>query len=166
MRFTICLLILFISQNFIAQEVQYSIGAPPGARWGGNKVPQNSVDNNRFYKYNELDFLAKPVVGWEQFYYGLKALDYPQKAKAQKLQTSLTIEYRIDEHGVIDSVYVRSFNWSKCVDCEKLVLDYFKNAQWLPGKIRDIPVKTIDEAYIEFTIYDPNSKKKENPFGF
>lgn len=166
MRFIICLFILITSQYLIAQEVQYSISAPSTARWGGNKVPQNSVDKNRFYKYNELDFLAKPADGWKQFYDGLNALDYPQTAKARKLQTSLTIEFRIDEYGVVDSVYVRSFNRSKCADCEKLVLDYFKNTQWLPGKIRDIPVKIIDEAYIEFTIYDPNSKKKENPFGY
>lgn len=166
MRFIICLFILFFTQNLISQDVKYSISAPPGARSGGNKVPTNSIDQNRFYKYNELDFLAKPVDGWEQFYDGLNALDYPQTAKARKLQTSLTIEFRIDEHGSVDSVYVRSFDRSKCVDCEKLVLDYFKNVKWLPGKIRDISVKTIDEAYIEFTIYDPNSKKKESPFGF
>jgi hypothetical protein len=69
-----------------------------------------------------------------------------------------------------DSVFIRhrevGGRWANCVDCEKLILDYFRNTKWIPGKIGEVPVKTTDDSHVEFTIYDPNSKKAQSPFGY
>lgn len=158
-------------QNVTAQGISYSIHFPPGGREGiGTKALPITIDTTHYYTIIEIRDLAKPANGWSEFYKGVDTLVYPKKAKDQKLQTSLTVEYRIDATGVVDSVFIRyretKGRWTKCLDCEKLILDYFSNTKWVPGKIEEVPVKTVDYSHVEFTIYDPNSKQQQSHFGY
>lgn len=171
MRLLTSILYLFLLQNLSAQDTRYSIHFPPGGREGiGSKALPSPIDTTHYYTVREIRDLAKPANGWSEFYKGVETLAYPKKAKDQKLQTSLTVEYRIDATGVVDSVFIRyraaKGRWTKCLDCEKLILDYFRNTRWIPGKIEEVAVKTVDYSYVEFTIYDPNSKQAQSPFGY
>lgn len=170
MKYLFLLFTLFAFNDFFAQELVYSIGFPPGAREGlGSKAEPTIIDTNHYYSYREIRKLAEPANGWQAFYDGVESLQYPKKAKAQKLQAFLTIEYRIDAQGNVDEVIIhndeKSGSSSTCSDCEKLMLDYFKNTKWLPGKIGDEPVKTVDYSHVEFSIYDPKGKRINQPFG-
>ncbi len=169
MKFTLCVFTFLLFGNLLAQDLRYSIHAPPGARGAAQHLP-DSIDTNHYYSALEIRDLAQPADGWEAFCNGMDSLVYPKEAKEKKLQTSMRVVFQINESGVVDSVFIASVEnhgkWKKCAACENLILDYFKNTQWLAGKIGDIPVKTIDFTFIDFTIYDPkNPEKTANPFG-
>ncbi len=171
MKFLASIFFLLLLQSAAAQDVKYSIHFPSGSRQGiGSKSLPNPIDTSIYYSYREIRDLAKPANGWTDFYAGVDKLVYPKTAKIKKLQTSLIIEYRIDANGFVDSVFIRhrevGGRWANCVDCEKLILDYFRNTKWIPRKIEEVPVKTTDDSHVEFTIYDPNSKQPQSHFGY
>ena len=169
MKFVLHLLMLLIAENILAQEITYSIHFPPGGRLGVTDLPE-SIDTNHFYTYREIKDLAEPTNGWTAFYSNIDTLEYPQEAIEKKLQSSMTVVYKIDENGLVDSVFIESVqnygNWTKCVACEAQILTYFKESKWSPGRINEIAVKTIDYTYVEFIIQDPNSEKTLGPFGY
>lgn len=169
MKLVLYILFLFLAENLMAQDLKYAIRFPPGGRLGVTDLP-DSIDTKHFYTHREIKDLAEPASGWTMFYKKVDSLDYPQKAKEQKLQSSMTVEFRINETGLVDSVFIKSFQnkgrWTKCEACETLIIDYFKNAKWIPGRIGDVAVKTVDYAYVEFRIFDPNSKEPFSPFGY
>jgi hypothetical protein len=169
MKFVLYILALFLAENTLSQEIEYYIHFPPGGRLGVKELP-TSIDTSHFYTYREIRDLAEPADGWETFYRNIDTLDYPKDAKAKKLESSMIVAYRIDENGLVDSVYVSSVRnndrWSKCASCEALIIDYFKNTKWTPGRIGEVAVKSIDSADLQFIIRDPNSKKVHSPFDY
>lgn len=171
MKFLFIILFLFLSLCGVAQEITYSIYCPPGASEGmGKKELPDSIDTLHFYTSTEIKVLAVPANGWGDFYVKMRTLDYPLEAKKKKLQSAMTIEYKIDEDGRVDSVSIASIEsggrWDKCTTCEELILDYFRNTKWTPGKIRETPVKTVHYSYVVFDINDPNSKEPKSVFGY
>jgi hypothetical protein len=154
-------------ENAAAQELSYSIHFPPGAREGVRNLP-DSIDPNHYYTYREIRNLAVPTKGWEAFRAYFDTLEYPQEAKKRKLQSVMTVAYKIDENGTVDSVYIQSVEhygpFTKCEPCEAIMLDYIKHVQWSPGRIGETPVKTKDYVDVEFRIRDP--KKIPGPFGY
>jgi len=166
MKLFTTILFLLLLTSLKAQDIRYSIHFPSGSREGiGSKSLPNPIDTSNYYSYREIRDLAKPANGWTDFYEGVDKLVYPKTAKIKKLQTSLTIEYRIDANGLVDSVFIRhreaGGRWTKCVDCEKLILDYFRNTKWIPGKIEEVPVKTTDYSHLNspFTSLIQNKHK-------
>jgi hypothetical protein len=170
MKYLLYIVALLIVQNLTAQDLKYYIDFPSGTKPGrGATKEPDSIDPNYFYTYTEIKKIAEPAIGWTEFYNNLDTLDYPQEAKEQKLQTRMTVVYKIDEKGFVDTVYIESVEshgrWVKCPPCEVLIIDYFKNSKWSPGRSGETFVKTFDSAYIEFSIYDPKAKKIKGPFG-
>lgn len=152
----------------MAQKVRYSIDTPPGAREGPRDLP-TSIDTNHYYTYLEIRNLPKPSAGWSDFYEKMDSLDYPPQAKKQKLQTSMTIFYQIDEYENLDSVSVQSIHnygkWTKCGPCETQILDFIRQTQWSAGKINDTHVKSEDWLIIEYSIFDPKDTSSGGYFG-
>jgi len=170
MKFILCIFTILLFGSVFAQDIKYSISVPSGGRSAAQRLP-TTIDTNHYYSYREIKELAQPKDGWTTFYDGMKNLTYPEDAKKRKLQSAMNVAYKINERGEVDSVYihsVESYSGSqKCASCEALILDYFKNTTWTAGRVRDIPVKTIDFMLIEFKIYDPNGNVPTmNPFRF
>jgi hypothetical protein len=170
MKYILYIVTLLIVQNLKAQELKYYIDFPPGTKPGrGATEEPDSIDTNYFYTYTEIKKIAEPVIGWTKFYNNIDTLDYPQEAKKQKLQTRMTVVYKVDEKGLVDTVYIKSVEshgrWVKCQPCEALIIDYFKNSKWTPGRIGETFVKTFDSAFVEFSIYDPKGKITGGLFG-
>lgn len=167
MRFILFMLLLLMIQCVNAQNISYSISVPNGGRAGVTQLP-TQVDTNHYYSYREINNLAKPNIGWSSYYQAMGELSYPETAKNQKIQCSLIIGFKIDEKGEVVSVTIGSFQedgkWGKCADCETLIIDFFKNIQWIPGHLHHKNVKTINYEEVQFTIYDPDSKEVFNPF--
>lgn len=57
-----------------------------------------------------------------------------------------------------------SDRYKKCESCETLILQYFNETKWLPGKVGEVNVKSTDYMMVNFTIRDPNDKKEYSPF--
>lgn len=171
-KYILSILALVIFEYSSAQDIKYITNAPPGARLGvGDQGLPESIDTAHYYSHREIKKLAEPIDGWTNFYKGLDSLTYPQEAKEGKLESSMTVVFRVNENGVLDTVFIESVEeygrWQKCASCEALIIDYFKNTEWSAGKIRDTPVKTTDYTFILFRIYDPNSEEpSDNPFGY
>ena len=170
MKLLFAIVTLLIVQNLTAQDLKYYIDFPPGTKPGiGATDEPDSIDTNYFYTYTEIKNIAEPAIGWTEFNNNIDTLDYPQEAKEQNLQTRMTVVYKIDEKGFVDTVYIKSVEnhgrWAKCQPCEALIIDFFKDSKWSPGRIGKTFVKTVDSAYVEFSIYDPKAKKIEIPFG-
>ncbi|MEX2485693.1 MAG: hypothetical protein WED10_14065 [Brumimicrobium sp.] len=158
MKIGLYILALFMAENLAAQEIEYSINFPPIASMWVEHLP-DSIDTNHYYSHLEVVDLPEPANGWAEFYDNIDTLEYPQEAKEQKLQSAMEVVYKIDEKGFVDTVYIKSVesygHWEKCPSCEALILDVYKNTKWSPGKIGDVPVKTVDFTFVEFTIRDP-----------
>lgn len=152
-----------------AQDLEYSIHVPPGVREGA-KPPSDSIDFQRYYTYCEVRERGQPVDGWHAFYQDLENLNYPSEAKSRKLQCAMTVTYRLDENGHVDSVYVPHYEtygrWEKCAPCEQLMIDYVNNTTWTAGRLGETAVKTTDYFYVEFRIHDPNAKEPASVFGW
>ncbi len=170
MKFILFILSILMCGSVFAQDIKYSIGVPSGVRGSAQHLP-TSIDTNHYYSDREIRELAQPKDGWTSFYRGMDSLTYPQEAKKRKLQSAMKVTFKVNEYGVLDTVYIHSLESysisQKCTSCEALIVDYFKNTTWTAGKVRDTAVKTIDFMLIEFKIYDPNgSVPTMNPFGF
>ena len=167
MRFLLIAFVFLIVDVAFAQDLRYSISVPNGGRMGCEKLP-DSIGMNHYYSHREIRRLAEPADGWDSFYDKLKTLEYPRQAKIKKLQSSLKVEYLVNEYGILDSVYIKHVDiggkWKKCLVCEELILDFFKELTWKAGTLHNGSVKTVDYTYIEFSIYDPNAKKGNSPF--
>lgn len=170
MRFILSVFVFLIVNVTSAQDVTYSISVPNGGRMGYEKLP-DSIDTSHYYTHREIRYLAEPADGWPSFYDKMKTLEYPLQAKSKKLQSRITVGYRVNELGILDSVYVLRVDierkWKKCLTCEEVILDFFRDINWKAGTLLGEPVKTVDYVNIEFRIYDPNAKKESNsgPFG-
>ncbi len=170
MRFILIVFTFLFIGAVSAQDVRYSISVPNGGRMGYEKLP-DSIDTSHYYTHREIRYLAEPADGWSSFYDRLKTLEYPQQAKNKKLQSGITVGYQVNELGILDSVYILRVDiggkWKKCLICEELILDFFRNFNWKAGTLLEESVKTVDYVNIEFRIYDPNANKESNsgPFG-
>lgn len=166
---------MLISTCLSAQDIRYSISVPNGVRGAAKELP-DSIDSNHYYSYQEIRKHAEPTAGWDAFYHEMDSLNYPDEAKKLKIQSSMTVAYKINEFGGVDSVYIHDVDsygrWKECHSCEMLMIEFLKNTEWTPGKVGEIPVKSIDYLYVRFSIYDPNSKRSDarfendDPFGY
>lgn len=166
MKFIFLIVFLIVTQNILSQEIQYSIHFPSGNKMSVSDYSDSS-ETHHFYSFDETKNLAEPEIGWSAFYENLKASEYPQNAKKNKLQSSMFVIYKIDENGQVIDVLIRKDQNKKnnCEDCEKLITNFIKSTKWIPGKIGETAVKTIDAFVVQFRIYDPNSKIPKSPFG-
>ena len=168
-KFYIGLISVLIPTLAPAQNIQYSISVPPSASEVAQDPP-DSIDMNHYYSYKEIRAVAEPAQGWYAFYDNIGTLNYPDEAKKLKTQGLMTVAYMINEFGGVDSVYIHSVNeygkWKACPSCESLILKFLKNTKWIPGKTGNRPVKSIDYIHILFSIYDPNHKQADSPFGY
>lgn len=156
-KYILSILALIILEYSTAQDVKYFIDVIPQVALAvsDQDLPE-SIDTTHYYSYNEIKEHSKPLDGWTNFYKNLDSLKYPKDAKEGKIQSLMTVGYQVNERGVLDSVFIESFekkgDWQKCASCEDLIIDYFKDIRWNAGKIRGTPVKTTDYILIEFTI--------------
>ena len=167
MKLLLIAIAFLIVDAALAQEISYSISCPPGADMGNDNLP-DSIDTSHYYSRREIRYVAEPLDGWSAFYDKMKLLQYPQKAKDEKLQSRITVGFQVNEQGIPDSVYIRYVDigreWKKCDVCEELIIDYFRNTTWKAGTLRGLPLKTLNKSYVEFSIYDPKAKKVTGPF--
>lgn len=63
----------------MAQDIEYSIYVPDGARETAEKLP-DSIDMNHYYSLLEISVLPKPVDSWEVFYRNMDTLEYPPRS--------------------------------------------------------------------------------------
>lgn len=130
----------------------------------------SSIDTTHYYTSKEIRDLPEPAAGWDAFYNGIDTLEYPAEAKKRRLQSLLTVAYRIDEKGTADSVYIQSFTksgkWKRCVPCETQIIHYFSQTQWKPGAVRGTAVKSEGDLLIKYSIYDPTIKEPEHFMGW
>lgn len=151
-------ILAFITLEYsTAQDVKYFIDVIPQVALSvsDEDLPE-SIDTAHYYSYSEINEHSKPLDGWTSFYKNLDSLKYPKDAKEGKIQSLMTVGYQVNEKGVLDSVFIESFekkgDLQQCASCEDLLIDHFKNTEWTPGKIRGTPVKTTDYILIEFRI--------------
>jgi len=168
MRYCLMLLFaLFIVSNLDAQQISYRIYVPNGA-YGGLEKLAEEIDSTHYYTHREIRYRAEPENGWSDFYERIRKLSYPEKAKIKKQQASMVVFYKVNEKGIVDSVYVERYStqgkWSKCSSCEALIMDLIEDSKWKPGRIGDVSVKTIDFLTVHFEIHDPNAEKEDSDF--
>jgi periplasmic protein TonB len=124
---------------------------------GQEGTAANSVDTTSLPSSDQIfqfvDSMAMPVGGYEPFYrYIGMNIKYPKEAREKKVTGKVIVEFVVERDGSISSKNIKilkSPNDSLSEEARRLI----QNApDWIPGKIKGIPVRSKKVLPITFNL--------------
>lgn len=94
------------------------------------------------------DFLAQEMI-------------YPEKARQEKIEGTVIIQFEVDKEGVVSDVAVKQ---SVREDLDKEAMRLFRYLLWEPAQLRGAPIESQTTVEIPFSIkkYQRHHKKPDN----